>query len=233
MGRLASGAEASGRIGVAMQALARRASANLNDATQRLLDLHGLNGSVAEEIDARVAAHFSVQTATDPGKAGLLGAVLSGALGGLAADLASGGLTMGAGAIIGALAGAAGGTGIARAFNLMRGTERSSVRWSPDLLTDLTAAAAQRYLAVAHFGRGRGDYVASESPPHWDGVVRAAVARHRDAWLDAWAMAGRGETAAAVSARLHPLFAALLRGILEDLYPATRAAYRRDPGPAR
>jgi hypothetical protein len=63
--------------------------------------------------------------------------------------------------------------------------------------------------------------------------VRAAVARHRDAWLDAWAMAGRGATAAAVGARLHPLFAALLREILEDLYPATRAAYRRDAGPAR
>ena len=40
---------------------------------------------------------------------------------GLAADLAAGGLTFGAGMLTGAMLGALGGAGIARAFNVARG----------------------------------------------------------------------------------------------------------------
>jgi len=225
---LGRGDEAPGPFDAAMQVLASRAASSLSAATARLLALHGLGGHVAEQIDARVAAHFSVEAATDPGKAGWLGAAVTGALGGLAADLAAGGLTLGAGALIGALAGAAGGTGLARAYNLMRGAERSTVRWSPELLSDLVTASALRYLAVAHYGRGRGDYVASESPPHWDGAVRAAIDRHRQAWGAAWEAAAQGEPVERVRDRVRPLCASLVRGVLEALYPA--AAIAAAPG---
>jgi hypothetical protein len=34
-----------------------------------------------------------------------------------------------------------------------------------------------RYLAVAHYGRGRGDWVASEYPPFWRDAVADAIER--------------------------------------------------------
>ncbi len=211
-------------IAVAMRTLADRAASGLNAGTGELLALHGLSGNVAEQIDARVTAHYAIEAATDPGKAGLLGGAISGALGGLAADLATGGLTLGAGALIGAIVGAAGGTGLARAYNLSRGGDRSTVRWSPDLLTTLTSAAVLRYLAVAHYGRGRGDYVASEYPAHWRAVVDSAIAARRSELESLWASAATDFTAAALEPRLRVTLQALLEDVLARLYPPVSAA---------
>jgi len=58
-----------------------------------------------------MGAAYAVDKAADPGKASVVGAAVSGALGGLAADLAAGGLTFGAGALLGGLLGAAGARG--------------------------------------------------------------------------------------------------------------------------
>jgi hypothetical protein len=38
-----------------------------------------------------------------------------------------------------------------------------------------------RYLAVAHFGRGRGEWQESEHPTHWRGLAEAIARSHRDA----------------------------------------------------
>ena len=172
---LAGGDAAVGLDG-AMKALAGRADARIRAATDRLIALHGLAGSAAVEIRARVAQDFVVDAAADAGKVSVISAAVSGALGGLVADLAAGGLTFGAGALVGGLLGAAGAHGLARAYNLMRGSETSTVRWDDAVLTGFVGAAAMHYLAVAHFGRGRGDFVASEHPPHWRAAVQAAAA---------------------------------------------------------
>jgi hypothetical protein len=94
------------------------------------------------------------------------------------------------------------------------------VRWSGEFTTGRTTAAVLRYLAVAHFGRGRGDYVASEYPTHWPPRVEAAVASRR-AQLDAiWSAAERGEPAAALESRLRPSLEAIASEVLESLYAA-------------
>ena len=137
----------------------------------------------------------------------------------LAADLAAGGLTFGAGALLGGLLGAAGARGIASAYNLARGSDASTVRWSSEFLTGRVAAAMLRYLAVAHFGRGRGDYVASEYPPHWGPLVESCVAVRRAELEAQWSAAGRGESAAALEARLRPQLEAITEDVLARLYP--------------
>ena len=103
----------------------------------------------------RVRADFAVDRALDPARAGLIGAI-SGALGGLAADLAAGGITLGGGALLGGLLGAAGSHGLARAYNTSRGSDRSAARWSTEFMNECLATAVLRYLVVAHYGRGRG-----------------------------------------------------------------------------
>lgn len=217
---LAGGGRAAIGLEAAMQALAGRVDARIRAATDRLIALHGLAGSAAAEIQSRAAADFVVDAAADTGKVGVIGAAVSGALGGLAADLASGGLTFGAGALVGGILGAAGARGLAHAYNLMRGVETSTVRWSGAVLTKLVTAAALRYLAVAHFGRGRGDFVAAEHPGHWRPAAEAAAAAagRAEALAGVWAAAGHGDPSAAIAQRLRPLVGEMLREILSVLY---------------
>ncbi|KPF44737.1 hypothetical protein IP80_17435 [beta proteobacterium AAP65] len=84
------------------------------------------------------------------GRAALVGGALSGALVGLKADLLSGGLTLGAGAVAGGLIGALGAAGAARGLNLVRGTDRSFVAWDEAALGRYTAVLLQRALVAAH-----------------------------------------------------------------------------------
>ena len=109
------------------------------------------------DVEARLASDLAREGPLDEGKAAAVGGVLSGAVTGLAADLAAGGLTFGAGMLTGAMLGALGGAGVARAVNVARGQTDEAVRWDDAFLERLVAQSLLRYLAIAHYGRGRGD----------------------------------------------------------------------------
>jgi hypothetical protein len=208
----------------AQAALARRLDESLRESTNELVMLHGLSGKATDEISRRLAGAFRVEAALDVPKTSVLGGLVSGALGGLAADLAAGGLTFGAGALLGALLGAAGARGLARAYNVARGRDSTTLRWSADFLDGRVTAAILRYLAVAHYGRGRGDYVHAEYPPHWPGLVSSVVSTQREALDAIWADAASGAT----PSELHPRLAKLLRAAADDvlhaLYPRSAAS---------
>jgi hypothetical protein len=203
----------------ASDALARRLDAEVRRATDELIALHGLSGRASAEVLQRMGAQVEVDKAADPGATSVIAAAVSGALGGLAADLAAGGLTFGAGALLGGILGAAGGRGLASAYNLGRGTDTTTVRWSAEFLTGRVTAAVLRYLAVAHFGRGRGEFVASEYPAHWGPLVAAAVAPRRALLAEPWTAATRGGSPAMVEARLRPLLEEITSEVLARLYP--------------
>ena len=136
----------------AMAALGRRAMDASEDLMSGLLVRHGLQGSVAAEIDRQLDA-FSVEgeQALDAERGALLGGLVSGAVGGLTADLMAGGLTFGGGVLAGAILGALGGAGLARGVQMVRGDKTPSVAWSQGFLDYLTVQAVLRYLAVAPF----------------------------------------------------------------------------------
>ncbi len=200
-------------------AMARRLDESLRESTAELIELHGLSGQAADEIDQRMGSAYTVDPAADVAKASVIGGAVTGALGGLAADLAAGGLTFGAGALIGGLLGAAGMHGLARAYNLARGKDASTLRWSPEFLTGRVTAAVLRYLAVAHFGRGRGDYVQAEYPPQWRAVVEAEVSRRRAAFDAIWAAGSAQPAPAALEAGLGAELRATANEVLRALYP--------------
>jgi hypothetical protein len=77
---LAGGGQAAVGLDAAMQALAGRADGRIRAATDRLIALYGLAGSAAAEIQSRAAADFTVDAATDAGKAGVIAAAVSGTL---------------------------------------------------------------------------------------------------------------------------------------------------------
>jgi hypothetical protein len=202
----------------AMTRLAGRLDRSMREATDRLIALHGLSGRAAEEILVRVAGHFETPPRADVAKTGVIGGLVSGALGGLAADLAAGGLSFGAGVLIGGVLGALGLGGAAQAYNVAIGAEEGTVAWSAAFLTQRASAALLRYLAVAHFGRGRGDWVESEHPPHWQGLVEEIVADQAPAWSMLWARAAGGDRAE-IERALLPMLTVAARRLLVRLYP--------------
>ena len=173
---------------LAQKALAARLDAEVRSNTLALITLHGIEGEAHAQgqILARLATHFETRLALDEGKAALWGGMVSGALVGLKADILSGGLTLGGGLLAGGLLGALGAAGLARCVNLVRGTGQSWVAWNAQALDQFVEAALLRYLAVAHFGRGRGEWAQGESPAHWREVVQRAMAGQREALALVW-----------------------------------------------
>lgn len=208
---------------LAQQALAERLDVEVRANTAELIALHGLEGRAQGEILTRLATHFETRLRMDEGKAALWGGMVSGALVGLKADLLSGGLTLGGGLLAGGLIGALGAAGLARCVNLVRGTERSHVVWNAEALDQLFEAALLRYLAVAHFGRGRGEWAQGESPPHWRDVIAAELAAHRATLAALWSgrdlAAADGAAVAALAAALAPILRDAASGALVRLYP--------------
>jgi hypothetical protein len=211
---------------LAMQRLAERLDADVRATTDRLIELHGLEGRAAAEVLARLADDFAVQTRASEGKAAVLGGLVTGALTGLKADLATGGLTFGAGLLVGGVLGALGAAGIARGYNLVRGAEETSVRWSDEFLEGFFASALLRYLAVAHYGRGRGEWSRSEHPAFWKDAVSGIVLERRDALQAVWAER-RGDCEPDVlRAALDDQLAAAALDLLDRLYPGHVAGLR-------
>ena len=199
----------------AIGTLTRRLDERVRDETDRLIALHGLAGRAQQQILARTAGQFEVAMPADVAGTGLVGGLMTGAAGGLMADLSTGGLTLGAGMVIGALLGALGGGGAARAYNLLQGQDDGRVRWSGDFFLQHARAALLRYLAVAHLGRGRGEWVEGVAPAHWLPLVDKVVVA-RQASLDvAWRTAGEGDLVARLEAELTDA----ARELLVRLYP--------------
>jgi hypothetical protein len=214
----------------AQERMLRRLDTQVREATARLVTLHGLTGSASEELLQQLGSRFSVQREADADKVGLLGGLVTGALSGLAADLAAGGLTFGAGALLGGLAGAIGARKLTQRYNAERGITGSDVRWSEAFLEERLAAAMLRYLAVAHFGRGRGEFQASAAPARWVDAVDSAMRTHAAEREGLWT-AVRADSDDP-NRRLQGIVQRQLRDTLEALYPEAAREFDR-PADAR
>jgi hypothetical protein len=172
----------------------------------------------------RLEKRYATVAPAKEGFAAVLGGLMSGALGGVAADLAAGGLTLGGGMIVGGLLGALAAGGAARGYNVIRGEQTPAVRWSHDLFQSLVRSALLRYLAVAHFGRGRGDYEESEYPAYWSGAVEEVTEPVRREIEALWAQ-GRGGDAAVLAPRFESLLNSCAARLLAGLYPDARELF--------
>ena len=218
----------------AVRQMGDRLDAGLTSSTDRLIAIHELEGRAADEVLHRVASDVRVDAPIDEGRAGVVSGVLSGAAAGLGADLMAGGLTFGAGMIAGAVIGALGGAGIARGVNVVRGRTESSLRWEEAFLDGLVTSALLRYLAIAHYGRGRGEWKESEYPPFWHGLVVNAVVANQARLADVWAMrsddggadgadGAAGAECERLERRLQAVLSDLALGLLDELYPGALA----------
>lgn len=216
----------------AMAAMATRLASGLKDSMQQLIAIHGLEGKAAIEVVEQVARDVQVDAPLDESRAALVGGAMSGALTGVAADLATGGLSFGAGMLTGAILGALGGAGLARGFNTIRRKSQTVIRWDPGFLQQQVTAAVLRYLAVAHYGRGRGEWQQRVYPPFWHELARTTVSDHVDALDQVWEL--REGDAGVLADTLMQVIADMSRAALENLYPgalghAESEAMTQDP----
>ncbi len=207
----------------ASAAMVTRLDQAINGSTDRLIALYELDGRAKGDVLARLAAGLALDAPMSEGKAAMMGGVVSGALSGLAADLAAGGLTFGAGMLTGAVLGALGGAGIARGMNLARGKSGSTLRWEDAFLTGLVVSALLRYLAVAHYGRGRGDWSETEYPPFWPPLVAQIIEERRDRLSQLWAKRQPVCDTERMGSALHEFLADATREALDRLYPGALA----------
>jgi hypothetical protein len=137
------------------------------------------------------------------GRSAVVGGLLSGAAVGLKADVLSGGLTLGAGALAGGLLGALGAAGAVRGVNVLRGTDRSHMAWDDAALEAITVALLQRWAVL------------STGPlPDASAFVRAVEAQRKEL-TQAWGQRGvSAESRQQMAEALRtPLAAALMQAM--------------------
>jgi hypothetical protein len=123
--------------------------------------------------------------------------------------------------IAGGILGALGGSALAKGYRVIGGSKNPSVTWTPGSLHRLCHQAMLRYLAVAHFGRGRGGYRDLEHPAHWSEAVDRVLGSRRSVLEGIWSDADKSGAQATerVAARLGTVIEASLREVLRDAYP--------------
>lgn len=173
----------------AQSALAASAADRLCLLTQKLIKVNGLKeGQTSHEILRRMKTDWALaEYGINPSTAASIGAaagIASGAVAGAAVDAASAGLTIGLGTLVGGLIGALGGVGAVAIYNAQHEKDGIAITWSTEALGEFLTETVLLYLAVAHFGRGRGEWKESESPAFWKTTVEEAIAKHPIAWRD-------------------------------------------------
>jgi hypothetical protein len=117
------------------------------------------------------------------------------------------------------------------------------VTWSTEVLDELVRSALLGYLAVAHYGRGRGDWSQAEHPDFWQEHVDAVVERDKDALVALWkqreirgASPERDDTTAAARALAGSLriwFEKASAALLARLYPRANLRPESEPQASR
>lgn len=205
----------------AQTALSARAADSFCALTKTLVDLHGLRGQgVPREIIRRMKSDWSLASyAVDGVRAAAVGGGIgaaSGAAAGAAADLSTGGISMGIGTLLGGIVGALGGAGAAALYNAVRKRNGIDVCWSDTALANFTLEAVLLYLAVAHFGRGRGDWQQGESPEFWKTTVEEALEAQSIPFDDI-----RGCEAETALPRITSSIDGIIRAVFASLYHRT------------
>jgi len=198
------------------ESLATRAEQTMN----KLIELHGLEGRDEKgEMLKAARRDFAEPHQVETAVWSALGGIATGALAGLVVDLKAGGLTFGGGALLGGLGGGLSAYALIKTFNLVRG-EDNKLHWSREHFREQVKLALLGYLAVAHFGRGRGAWKRDPRPEHWQCVVNSLVDASSIVTDAVWKHASRADAGVtSVNEEIETMVRELGRETLRLLYP--------------
>lgn len=219
-------------FGQAFQSLAQRYAESTKTVTDRLITINRLDGASAAEIVKAASAKLTTAKPLDAGSAGVFAGVISGVLSGLGADLLAGGLTLGTGALVGGVLGATAATALAKGYNVYNGKDKKVVGWSPDSLTEAFGKSLMLYLAVAHFGRGQGEWHRKEEPQQWSAQLNLALNRYQVPLRCLWPGVAQNPMGAQARSQCEALVREAIIDVLMNLYPQSQVLVQRKPGEA-
>lgn len=204
----------------AREQLATRLADRLMLATNQLIELHGLEGEAARRLGRLTQEQFHLPSQVPEAIWSVVGSVAGGAMGGLIADLKMGGMTFGGGALVGGLAAGIGAYALIKSYNLVRGGDHR-LHWSSEHFREQVRLAMLTYLAVAHFGRGRGEWQESAEPAHWNTICGQILDEHEDGILRLWKSGVESNAMPdSLSKSAHALIHDCLSCVLVRLYPS-------------
>ena len=203
----------------AMETLGKRLQAREELLWDAVIAAHGLDGKHALEAKQRIDAFVVTGEETlSPKKGAIFGSMVSGAIGGLTADIMAGGLSFGGGLLAGTILGALGGAGLSNAMRLLKTGEEPAVSWSHEFLDGLVERLILRYLAIAHFGRGRGRFEEDDAPAGWTQAVRATLTARKPHFASIWSEAEAGSSQR-IGQGLNKDLTKVVASILSHAYP--------------
>jgi hypothetical protein len=167
----------------AMARVQQRVRAHFDRLLLDLLRLHGLDAAAAEELVFHAEAPEFAVSGSVGARDAAMGGAASGAAVGASVDLLTGGLTLGAAAALGALAG--GSAALIGAVWNNRDTPDGRVRIAlgDEMLLALVQACVLRYLAVIHVYRDSGDLRRADQLEAWKAAALAQGVLRRKALL--------------------------------------------------
>ena len=183
----------------------------------QLLKINQLEGTPKDRVDALVEGIKANHPNATPEVMAILAGVGSGLVSGLMADILAGGFTFGGGAVGGALLGGVTAYTLGRGYHKFTGKDgKARLRWSEDFLKNEWLAAGMRYLMVAHFGRGQGQWSDSESstmPMRWQQLI------------EQWMKDNNSDIESALKnaqvERIQELLENMIQHVLNALYPSS------------
>ncbi len=204
---------------LAMKTLAQHYMDGTKLVTDRLIEINRLTGATSGEIVEAASKNFSIAAPLDEATTGLTIGIISGFATGLGADLIAGGLTLGTGALVGAALGLVGSAALAKGYNLYTSNGKKVIGWSATSLTDALENALLLYLAIAHFGRGQGDWHRKTDSEYWKNAVATAIELNRDHIEQLWKNTERQGNEPTLQIELECLVKKLLTETLGMKYP--------------
>ncbi len=188
---------------------------------EQLLEAHKLEGVPKDRVDSMVEGLRANNPNAPPEALAVLGGIGSGLLAGLLADIKAGGMTFGGGAAAGALIGGLAAYALGRGFQKVKGQDGATrLQWSKEFLIDEWIATGMRYLTIAHFGRGQGQ---------WQEPLDASLPKRWKELIDQWTKERRPQIITALSTanaeEIETLLENMIRKILDQLYPGSSPAH--------
>jgi hypothetical protein len=204
----------------AREELSTRLADRLLGATNQLIELHGLEGESARRLGQLSQDKFHLPQQIPEAIWSVVGSVAGGAMGGLIADLKMGGMTFGGGALLGGIAAGIGAYALIKSYNLVRGGDQR-LHWSCEHFREQVRLAMLTYLAIAHFGRGRGEWQETAEPAHWNSICGQILEEHDEGIARLWKSGVESSAMPdAVSKSAHALIHDCLSCVLVRLYPS-------------
>jgi GTPase Era involved in 16S rRNA processing len=206
----------------ARRQLSERLSARTIEVTDELIKLFGLEGHSSKPLGQTARDLLGDVRKVNESLWTAIGGLATGLTSGVVVDILSHGTTVFAGTVLGGVSGMMGGYMLAKTFNLVRGKAGNEVRWSFAHYAEQVQLILLCYLAVSHFGRGRGEWEDGEHPDHWRGIVTRAVEDETERLEALWKEAGDpkpARTPEQIEEDLRGVITSACAFCLRELYP--------------